>query len=326
MDNYLRRHLPKHAGLSLIELMIAITIGLTLIAGVVQIFGSSKATYRTQEALSRVSENARFAIHFLSQDLSLAGFWGCNNNGANVISQLNPDVTGTINFAGGGLTGADGGIGGNDTITIRGLSGQPIPVASVASVSYEVQLDSATTLANNSILAISDCQNTDIFQLTQDVNNGTTLTHTAGAGQPGNASARFSRDDYAGNSFSQAVMYRADQITYTVAPDPNNNNLPTLFRNRNNNNIPLVEGVNGLQILYGEDQTGDGVVDRYVQAGTAGLNMVNVVAIQVSLTLISPQTNITPMQDNLDTTASNRLVRNFQATIAVRNRIPIRFT
>ena len=54
----------RQSGLSLVELMIAITLSLLLIAGVLQIFLSSKQTYSTNNALSRVQESGRFAWIF----------------------------------------------------------------------------------------------------------------------------------------------------------------------------------------------------------------------------------------------------------------------
>ena len=66
-------------GLTLVELMIALVLGLFLIGGLLQIFISSKQTYRMQEALSRLQENGRFAIDFMTRDIRLAGFKGCSS-------------------------------------------------------------------------------------------------------------------------------------------------------------------------------------------------------------------------------------------------------
>lgn len=67
----------KQAGLSLIELMISITLGLILMAGVVQMFVSSKSVFTTQQSMSRIQETGRLAIDFLSRDIRMAGFYGC---------------------------------------------------------------------------------------------------------------------------------------------------------------------------------------------------------------------------------------------------------
>ena len=63
-------------GLSLIELMVAITLGLLLTAGMVQLFNSSKVTFQTNDAIARVQENGRFALELLKRDLREAGSFG----------------------------------------------------------------------------------------------------------------------------------------------------------------------------------------------------------------------------------------------------------
>lgn len=67
----------RQTGLSLIELMIAITLGLILMTGVVQVFVSSKTVFSTQQAMSRIQESGRLAIDFLARDIRMAGFYGC---------------------------------------------------------------------------------------------------------------------------------------------------------------------------------------------------------------------------------------------------------
>ena len=66
-------------GLTLVELMIAMLLGLFLLGGLLQIFISSKQTYRMQEGLSRLQENGRFAIDFMARDIRLAGYKGCSS-------------------------------------------------------------------------------------------------------------------------------------------------------------------------------------------------------------------------------------------------------
>lgn len=60
-------------GLSLIELMIALVLGLLIMAGMIQLFSASKVTYNMTEGLARVQENARFSFEFLARDLRMAG-------------------------------------------------------------------------------------------------------------------------------------------------------------------------------------------------------------------------------------------------------------
>lgn len=73
------------AGVSLIELLIALLIGSLLILGLVQVFGASRTAYQTSEGLARVQENARFALDYLQRDLRMAGHFGCVNDQAHFI-------------------------------------------------------------------------------------------------------------------------------------------------------------------------------------------------------------------------------------------------
>lgn len=67
-------------GFSLVELMVAILIGLIISIGVVQIFSATRATYQLDESLARAQENGRFALEFLHQDIRHAGYAGCKRD------------------------------------------------------------------------------------------------------------------------------------------------------------------------------------------------------------------------------------------------------
>jgi type IV pilus assembly protein PilW len=67
-------------GLSLIELMVALTIGSLLIIGAVSVYVQSRNTYSVNETLSRLQENARFALSMIEPDLRLANHWGMTSD------------------------------------------------------------------------------------------------------------------------------------------------------------------------------------------------------------------------------------------------------
>ncbi|MCK7593228.1 PilW family protein [Pseudomarimonas salicorniae] len=66
-------------GLSLIELLVAMALGLLLLLGLVQIFSGIRNTFAASESLARVQENGRFAMEFLRRDVRMAGHFGCLN-------------------------------------------------------------------------------------------------------------------------------------------------------------------------------------------------------------------------------------------------------
>ena len=66
----------REAGLSLVELMVSITLGLMILAGVLTIFVNTSAARNEVERTSRQIENGRYAVDILSTDLRLVGFYG----------------------------------------------------------------------------------------------------------------------------------------------------------------------------------------------------------------------------------------------------------
>ena len=66
-------------GVGLVELMISMAIGIFIIGGVFAVYLSSKDSFRTGETINRLQEDARFGIHVLSEAIALAGFLGRNS-------------------------------------------------------------------------------------------------------------------------------------------------------------------------------------------------------------------------------------------------------
>jgi type IV pilus assembly protein PilW len=64
-------------GFSLVELMIALVISSILLIGIMQIFISSRESYKLDEGLSRMQESGRFAASFLEREIRMAGNVGC---------------------------------------------------------------------------------------------------------------------------------------------------------------------------------------------------------------------------------------------------------
>lgn len=64
----------KQQGLSLIELMISITLGLVLMGAATQVMLSNNQTYRLNDDISRIQENGRIALDILVRDLRMGGY------------------------------------------------------------------------------------------------------------------------------------------------------------------------------------------------------------------------------------------------------------
>jgi len=64
-------------GFTLVELLVAIALGLLLTTFLIQSYLSTKQTYELTQGIGRVQENGRFATHFLSEHIRKAGNLGC---------------------------------------------------------------------------------------------------------------------------------------------------------------------------------------------------------------------------------------------------------
>ena len=68
-----KSRISRQKGLTLVEVMIAMVIGLMLLGGVIQIFVTNKVVARTQSAAARVQENGRMALDILTEEIRMAG-------------------------------------------------------------------------------------------------------------------------------------------------------------------------------------------------------------------------------------------------------------
>lgn len=62
------------AGFSVVEVMIALVVGLVVVAGASQMYLGSKQGWRLNEAQSRMQEDGRFALEYLARNIRLAGY------------------------------------------------------------------------------------------------------------------------------------------------------------------------------------------------------------------------------------------------------------
>jgi len=69
--------IKKQVGFTLVELLVALALGVLLLGIVITIFLGSKATSRASTGVARSQETTRFATHFIKQDLRMSGFIAC---------------------------------------------------------------------------------------------------------------------------------------------------------------------------------------------------------------------------------------------------------
>lgn len=115
-DSAARVSATRQRGLSLVELMVALTIGSILLAGTVFVYVQSRGSYGVNEAVARLQENARYAMSVIEPDVRMANYWGLVK-GASVVTQQAAPADGSLgaptscgnNFAHNLLSNVEGG-------------------------------------------------------------------------------------------------------------------------------------------------------------------------------------------------------------------------
>ena len=269
----------RSSGLSLIELMVAMVLGLLLIAGVIEIFVQSKHGYRVQESSARMQESARFALDALGRDLRHADFWG----GVDVAGQaaLPPELISDSATPCSLSWFADYryGIGGYD-----GAVSSPLPTCTVSS--YQAQTD---------VLVIRHADPNNLIDESSFVSDPAdempALLFRGIVGRGGlvftPAQRNAAKAALSGDQSNGVFNYGVRGAAYYIATFKSGGvDRPTLYINASDtsNSQPLVEGIEQLQIAYGLDTDSNDIVDRYAAASAlAPADWARVISVRVGI-------------------------------------------
>lgn len=215
-QSVIQRRLLQHAsqgrsparGFTLIELMIAMLLGLVVISGVTSIFIANQRAYKTNEALSDVQEGSRIGFEMLARDVRAAGLTGCDSTSGRVANVLNGGSTLWYADWANALHGYDN----TDTdpaVTTGTGVGQRVTgtdslhVVSAGSLDATIGVNSGNNparlflnqaspdLSKGDIIMVCDYDHAAIVQISQ-YNGDITIVHNTGNGggepQPGNCS------------------------------------------------------------------------------------------------------------------------------------------
>ena len=72
--NQLGEHSGKEIGLGLVEIMVAVSLGLMILASLGYVLTGSRAVYRTQDASARLQDTGRFAMEMIGRQIRMAGW------------------------------------------------------------------------------------------------------------------------------------------------------------------------------------------------------------------------------------------------------------
>lgn len=307
-------------GVTLVELMIGVTIGLFLVTVMGSIFLGSKGSLRQQNHVARLQENGRFVVDALATDLRMAGFRGCRGNaaGAPITNTLNTPTALLYNFAEGvrasrRVSGAwsptlDSAISSpaltpppdvnGDVLTIRRSVGPGIAVtAEMASATAAITVAAGSRLTQGDWLMVSDCSGSAVLQATNTApGSAGSIEHaTGGALSPGVSTASLGRP-----FLQDALVHRLATVTYYLAPSARSGK--THLRALWSYTVPsydgsvqpqeLVTGVERLAVRLGLDSNADGATDAYATPDGV-TNWTQVVTTQVELLLASTDDQVT---------------------------------
>jgi type IV pilus assembly protein PilW len=202
------RRTSHQAGFSLVELMVALTLGLIIIGGVISIFVTNQQAFRTTEGLSRLQENARLSFELMSRELRQAGGNPCGTR--QVTNVLKPAANNwSTNWDGGTIVGYDGAmvapqtpfgagtaerVAGTDALLVLGDAlniGPGISAHNPVAVPPTITLAApAGALTANTIVLICDINSAVIAQVSGVAGANTLEFNTAG-NAPGNCTTSF---------------------------------------------------------------------------------------------------------------------------------------
>ena len=337
-----------HRGFGLVELMIAVSLSLLLLGGVVALFASSRKSYESNDHLARIQENGRFALDQIVRDIRSAGYRGCAKEApfANTLDTAANAMLWNFQLPAAGF---------QSTGTTWSPALDTALVSSAAAVNSDVLVLRApdpdarakrvTTLMGSAsaeltvepvlpaysagdTLMVTDCNAVAVFEVTGyddgDIAHAANIKQSAASGSvvsAGNSTADL------GYAFREgAMVLPVRTVIYYVRRSTDAANGNSLWR-RVGRNAPeeVVEGVDSLQVLFGIDTDVDRIVNDYVTANSV-TNWATVISIRVGLLVRSieqygknPDHAHVVLKQTIAAAGDNRERLLFHSTAALRN-------
>jgi type IV pilus assembly protein PilW len=191
----------RERGVSLVELMISMLLGLLVVGSAITVFISNRQTYRATENLGRIQENARIAFELMARDLREAGGNPCERDlpTANVLTTANSSWWNTWGspITGFGPTTAFGDMAfgtaaserltGTDALVVRSAISGGLTVSNHVTTTATITTNVNHRLSTGDIVMICDFDHGAIVQLSSAVPGTNTLVHAASGVSPGNS-------------------------------------------------------------------------------------------------------------------------------------------
>ncbi|MDP2868129.1 MAG: PilW family protein [Methyloversatilis sp.] len=327
--------LHAQQGRTLIELMIALAIGLFITGTAIGLVLSNRQTYNVTEGLSRIQEAARTGFELLARDIRDAGLNSCGgalqfvnvlNNPASLWwTQWNGGLRGyggSQAFAGAPFgTAAGQRVAGTSALQVMRTGSQPQTVSAHDTATQMITFSPANrTLATGDLAIVCNFSQASLFQVTGA--NGTQVEHS-NAGSPGNCSRGLGFADppdcsASGQTYrfeANAVAMRLESLAWYVG-----NNGRTTTTSRSLYRVAPQNNAGSLTLVA--EEVIDGVVDLQVDylpegatayvAATAVTDWNAVLGVRLRLIIDEP---------DRPSTAADRVRRTMTHVVMLRNRM-----
>ncbi|WP_296809828.1 PilW family protein [Thiocapsa sp.] len=325
----------RQSGLTMVEILVALALGLFLTGGILSVYLGSKQTYRVVEALARSQENGRYAVELLGRTVRMAGYVGCARLDDSPNNIVKPEEDGDL--SNGNFVDVDVDevvaalrISGTDALVVRGGGGPMARLDAEKTWDANAKIDrNADDWSAGDVLIISDCLSVDIFRATnvsKDPNGkGITIAHAKNANTDNKLSKVYAKG-------ADVMSYR--ETTFFVASSQADECVEPcrgLWRRLGNEDPQeILQGVENMQILYGIDTSGSRALDRYMTADEVddADDWEHVVAVRIDLLLVSPEDNLVDSPRSIVFNGEElepddrRMRRVLTTTVAIRNRLP----
>lgn len=293
----------KAKGFSIVELLIAVTIGLIILSGVINVVIKSKSNKMQQDEIAFIQDNARFVVETLSSEIRMAGYMGCASPSTSLVAN---SINGNFfNFVGtGGIEGYDGQTSvaafpdplrtqasvGSDAFIVRRGDSDELSVASHVAASATISLYKQHSFPPGTPLMIADanCRYVGLFQVSSPNANAlpaSKIVHNTGAVTSN--CTKIIRGSFVCSPSCTAVscngygtttgsyspgskVMRFISRAYFIGPSNVLADMPALKRQSlvmdgtlTTRSEEIAQGVEEMQLLYGVDTNADGDVNQY---------------------------------------------------------------
>lgn len=332
--------LGTQRGLTLIELMVSLVLGLLLVLGVISVFLTNQQAARTNEGLARLQEGGRIAFELMSRELRQAGGNPC---GARLVANVlnTPTANWFTNFDGGPVRGFEGNVAAPDIVPTGTSVGQRVAGTDAVLVFSPNANDAATVVSHNptaasfqlntinhgindaEIVMICDQQSAAITQITNaQPGTNTTIVHNTGEETPGNCTKGLGYPTLCTTNgtpktfTSGSIVSRLNPGFWYIGNNPRGGR--SLYRAGPTSREEITDGVVDMQLRY---------LTRNASSGVSALDWVDAsavtdwtdaatdvpVALRLQLSLVSLQSVGTDQQP---------LRRDQVYAVTLRNRVP----